>query len=166
MSTITAHPSAGPFGWLRRAEAWLDQKGRWAWIAAMVLGFIIFWPVGLALLAYIIWGKRMFAKSCRHRSHHGDTNHRAFAAEWGRMDRTAWRATGNAAFDSYKADTLRRLEDEQEAFEAFLQRLRAAKDKTEFDTFMDDRAKSSTSAAPADTTPMTGPQEDLRRGEY
>ena len=32
-----------------------------------VLGFIAFWPIGLALLAYMIWSKRMFGKSCRHR---------------------------------------------------------------------------------------------------
>ena len=48
---------------------------------------------------------------------------------------------GNTAFDAYKADTLRRLEEEQDAFEAFLQRLREAKDKAEFDQFMDDRAQ-------------------------
>ncbi len=166
MTTTTARPVAGPFGWLRRAEAWLDDKGRWAWIAAMVLGFILFWPVGLALLAYMIWGKRMFAKSCRSRSQHGDASHRAFAAEWGRMDRTAWRATGNAAFDSYKADTLRHLEDEQEAFEAFLQRLRAAKDKTEFDTFMEDRAHANAAAAASVEAPATGTAEEARRGEY
>ena len=39
---------------------WLDDRGKGAWIAAMVLGFIVFWPVGLALLAYMIWSKRMF----------------------------------------------------------------------------------------------------------
>lgn len=49
------------------------------------------------------------------------------------------RASGNSAFDAYKADTLRRLEQEQDAFEAFLQRLRDAKDKAEFDQFMTDR---------------------------
>src|SRR5262245_58649595 len=26
-------------------------------IALMVLGFIVFWPLGLAMLAYIIWGE-------------------------------------------------------------------------------------------------------------
>ncbi len=49
MSTVT-HPTqmTGPrFGWLSRTEAWLDDKGKGAWIAAMVLGFIFFWPVGL-----------------------------------------------------------------------------------------------------------------------
>jgi len=40
---------------LRRAEAWLDRKGRMAWIAAMVLGFIVFWPVGLFLVGYITY---------------------------------------------------------------------------------------------------------------
>ena len=40
--------------WFSRAEAWLDEKGKGAWIAAMVLGFIFFWPIGLALLAYMI----------------------------------------------------------------------------------------------------------------
>lgn len=49
-------------------------------------------------------------------------------------------STGNAAFDAYKADTLRRLEEEQTNFESFLERLRDAKDKAEFDQFMDDRA--------------------------
>ena len=49
--------------------------------------------------------------------------------------------TGNSAFDAYKADTLRRLEQEQNDFEAFLERLREAKDKAEFDQFIDERAK-------------------------
>ena len=59
------------------------------------------------------------------------------------------RSTGNSAFDAYKADTLRRLEEEQGNFEAFLERLRDAKDKAEFDQFMDDRAKNSDASAEA-----------------
>ncbi len=114
-------------GWFSKTEAWLDAKGKGAWIAAMVLGFILFWPVGLALLAYMIWSKRMFNGSC--------------SARRSSMTRHKFRSSGNTAFDAYKADTLRRLEDEQDAFEAFLQRLRDAKDKSEFDQFMEDRAK-------------------------
>ncbi len=114
-------------GWFSKAERWLDDKGKGAWIAAMVLGFIFFWPVGLALLFYMIWSKRMFSKSCN-TTRMGTTM-------------TTMRSTGNAAFDAYKADTLRRLEDEQHNFEAFLERLREAKDKSEFDEFMDERAK-------------------------
>lgn len=67
----------------------------------------------------------MFSKSCTTRSRRPMST----------------RTTGNMAFDAYKADTLRRLEDEQENFENFLARLREAKDKSEFDQFMDDRAK-------------------------
>lgn len=44
--------------WFERSETWLDRKVKGAWVAAMVLGFIFFWPVGLAPLAYIIWSKK------------------------------------------------------------------------------------------------------------
>ena len=130
--TTAANPNSLPAtaGWLSRAEAWLDNKGKGAWIALMVLGFIFFWPVGLAILAYMIWSKRMFSKSCGRRREH----HMRYAAG-------AMRRTGNAAFDAYKEETLRRLQDEQEAFESFLERLREAKDKAEFDQFMDERAR-------------------------
>ena len=30
-----------------------------ATIALMVIGFMVFWPLGLAMLAYIIWGDRL-----------------------------------------------------------------------------------------------------------
>ena len=134
MNTITSDAGYAPQGsWLSRSEAWLDDKGKGAWIAAMVLGFIFFWPVGLALLMYMIWSKRMFSgKSCARR---------------GTRNVMTTRSTGNAAFDAYKADTLRRLEDEQTNFEAFLERLREAKDKAEFDQFMDERAARSDDTA-------------------
>jgi len=128
-SYTTNLPPTPHQGWLAKSEAWLDSKGKGAWIAAMVLGFIFFWPVGIALLAYMIWSKRMLKSSCRKRSHH---MHRGFHA---------MKSSGNSAFDAYKADTLARLEQEQSDFEAFLARLRAAKDKAEFDQFMDERAR-------------------------
>lgn len=124
MTAITTNVTSFP----GRAEAWLDQRGKGAWIAAMVLSFIFFWPLGLALLAYMIWGKQMFGK----KNHMARMNRHGFG-----MHATS----GNSAFDAYKADTLKRLEDEQQAFEDFLRRLREAKDKTEFDAFMDDRAR-------------------------
>ncbi|WP_192966272.1 DUF2852 domain-containing protein [Phycobacter azelaicus] len=127
--TATApHAPGHPQGWFSRSEAWLDSKGKGAWIAAMVLGFVFFWPIGLALLFYMIWSKRMFNKSCR--SH----------KPWAHHAMSAMRSSGNSAFDAYKADTLRRLEQEQHDFNAFLQRLREAKDKAEFDEFMEQRA--------------------------
>ena len=119
-------------GWFARAEAWLDERGNPAWIGAMVLGFIFVWPVGLALLAYMIWSKRMFSSSSSCAMRKSRRN----------QFRGMTTSTGNSAFDAYRADTLRRLEDEQHNFEAFLERLRDAKDKAEFDQFMNDRAKS------------------------
>jgi len=116
-------------GWLTKSEAWLDNKGKGAWIAAMVLGFVFFWPIGLALLFYMIWSKRMFNSSCSHRK---SRSHRGM---------NSMSSTGNSAFDAYKTDTLRRLEPEQVDFESFLERLRDAKDKAEFDQFMNDRAR-------------------------
>ncbi|MEM1374034.1 MAG: DUF2852 domain-containing protein [Pseudomonadota bacterium] len=50
------------------------------------------------------------------------------------------RSSGNESFDAYREDLLTRLEEEQKSFEGFLERLRAAKDKSEFDDFMDKRA--------------------------
>jgi hypothetical protein len=124
--TTTHMPLEAPKSWGRQAEAWLDGYGKPAWIAAMVLGFILFWPVGLAILFYMIWGKKMFGKSCRKSAHHANA---------------ILRPSGNTAFDAYKSDMLRRLEDEQAAFDAFLARLREAKDKSEFDMFMDENRR-------------------------
>ena len=109
-----------------RAETWLDERGRGAWIAAMVLGFIVFWPIGLALLVYMIWGKQMFGKSCKSSLHSRST---------------LTGSSGNLAFDAYKSETIKRLEEEQAAFEGFMEQLRKAKDKAEFDAFMDERRR-------------------------
>ena len=117
--------------WPNQAENWLDERGKGAWIAAMILGFIFVWPIGLALLAYMLWSKRMFSRNCaKRRNHMSRHGHRA-----------AFKSSGNMAFDAYKSDTLERLQEEQSNFEDFLKRLRESKDKVEFDAFMDDRAK-------------------------
>lgn len=113
--------------WLSNAEAWLDARGKGAWIAAMIVAFIFAWPIGLALLFYMIWSNRMSCRSTRPRM---SWKHRT--------------TTGNAAFDAYRDETMKRLEDEQSAFEAFLERLRQAKDKAEFDEFMDERRQKPT----------------------
>ncbi|PJE28200.1 hypothetical protein PSM7751_02127 [Pseudooceanicola marinus] len=140
MTTATyspRHDAPQRRSWLGRTEDWLDSKGKGAWIAAMVLGFIFFWPIGLAILFYMIWGKQMFGKSCRNSRARDIQGHMQAMR---RSGYAAMRPSGNSAFDAYKEETLRRLEDEQEQFEAFLERLRAAKDKAEFDEFMDERA--------------------------
>ena len=139
MTTTTA---AAP-GWFTQAERWLDDRGKGAWIALMVVSFIVFWPLGLALLAYMIWSKRMFSKSCRR---HHDGEYRVDV----RLNRHRFRTSGNTAFDAYKADTLERLEREQDDFEAFLKRLRDSKDKAEFDAYMDERARAAQTPAAED----------------
>jgi len=126
----------------------MDDLGRPAWIAAMVLGFIVFFPAGLAILAFLIWSGRMGCS--RHdefrRARWDDKMNRwseKFSA-WGGNDGTrsrtsGFRPSGNAAFDEYREETLRRLEDEAREFTSFLTRLRMAKDKAEFEQFMSER---------------------------
>src|SRR5579859_4710600 len=131
----------------------LDDIGKPAWITLMVLGFIIHWPIGLAILAYIIWSGRM---NCwRHGGpgrwqSEGAERFYEKASNWcgRRRGRGAWASSGNSAFDEYRAETLRRLEDEQKEFREFLDRLRQAKDKSEFDEFMADRARRPQGPAP------------------
>jgi hypothetical protein len=141
MSTWSTNAVPAHRSWLGRAEDWLDDRGKFAWIAAMVLSFILFWPVGLALLAYMIWSKRMFSNTCAmtRNARHG-MRHGMHARHFGGL-----RSSGNTAFDSYKADTLDRLEREQHEFESFLARLRASKDKAEFDQYMEERARAARS---------------------
>ena len=59
-------------------------------------------------------------------------------------DAFAWAGTGssgNRAFDEYREETLRRLEEEEREFKDFLDRLRFAKDRAEFDQFMAERRR-------------------------
>ncbi len=112
-----------------------------ATIALMIIGFMIFWPLGLAMLAYILWGDRLddfkrdvnkatdsvsekFSSSCRRRTYE----------------------SGNVAFDEWREVELARLEEERRKldealreFEQYQRDLRMAKDKEEFDAFMNAR---------------------------
>jgi hypothetical protein len=115
----------------------LDEFGKPAWIALMILGFYAWWPLGLAVLAFIIGSGRM-----------GCWNHYGMSGWQNKVDSVRgginwWGTTppssGNRAFDEYRVDTLRRLKEEQREFKEFLQRLRFAKDRAEFDQFMAER---------------------------
>ncbi|HET7847993.1 MAG TPA: DUF2852 domain-containing protein [Pseudolabrys sp.] len=123
----------------------LDEFGKPAWIALIVLGFLVWWPAGLAILVFTIWSGRM---ACGYHGH--DRWQHKMERLQRRMDWMRSRmggggpwgyapSSGNRAFDEYRADTLRRLEEEQREFREFLDRLRFAKDKTEFDQFMAER---------------------------
>jgi len=120
-----------------------------------IVALNIFWPAGLVLGMVLGWrggfipglgdsGQTSEAvKSLRHDVPHAD-----------------FQSSGNSSFDAYRTDMLTRLEKEQTNFESFLGRLRDAKDKDEFDTFMDERA---TRARPvsAHDAPGTTSQIDI-----
>jgi hypothetical protein len=135
-------------------------------IAAMILGFALFWPIGLAILAFLIASGRL---GCRHRrwaqwgaqgpqqpTQGGNTwNASPPWAKWCGGDRAQTPpSSGNHAFDDYRAETLRRLEEEQSEFSSFLERLRFAKDKAEFDQFMNDRRQAPRPPATTDDHPQ------------
>ena len=147
----------------------VDDYGRPAWIGLMVLGFILCWPVGLIILGFLIGSGRMgcwshqYGDSWRNdrwqrrmnkmqrgveRMQEGIDRMRAAADQWRgwaqqqpQQPRPAYQgaSSGNHAFDEYRAETLRRLEEEEREFRDFLDRLRHAKDKAEFDQFMAER---------------------------
>lgn len=132
---------------------WRDHRCGFAFgwkpveLLAMVLGFMVFWPIGLAVIGWKFWQKK---------SHYtGDFT--AFAeGKWrsatqgfGRAARgERWRpfTTGNTAFDDWKAAEFARLDEErrkldeaQRAFADHLNRLRSARDREEFERFMAER---------------------------
>jgi len=63
------------------------------------------------------------------------------------------RPSGNHAFDEYREDALRKLEEEVTEFRAFLERLRAAKDRAEFDAFMRERRDRQAGSSPDQGAP-------------
>jgi len=112
-------------------------------IGLMVLGFIIFWPLGFAMLAYILWGDR-FHQMARDASESFKSNGwNCSARTSARSAASGFGATGNAAFDEYRQREFERLDEERRKldqmradFDSFLAELRQAKDKEEFDRFM------------------------------
>jgi hypothetical protein len=119
----------------------LDELGKPAWIALMILGFCIWWPLGLASLAFIIGSGRMSCWKGGGMSRWNGGYAMRDAGTWWQPSRS-----GNRAFDEYREETLRRLEEEQREFRDFLARLRQAKDKAEFDQFMAERRARGTAA--------------------
>ncbi len=109
-------------------------------VALTFLGFLAWWPLGLAMIVYVVWGDRIAGEL------------RGLKRSGVRFAPGA-RRTGNTAFDDYREATLRRLEEErrrleeeQREFEEFLVNLRRARDKEEFDRFMAERGQRRTGA--------------------
>ncbi len=117
-------------------------------IGLMVLGFVFFWPLGLAMLAYILWGDRFHEMARDAREQFRGPLRSMNAAYEGYAN------TGNVAFDEYRAREMKRLEEERRKldemraeFDSFLRNLRMAKDQEEFDRFMRSRNGGGTSDA-------------------
>src|SRR3974390_580285 len=123
------------------------RHGIWFWhpglIVLMILGFVFWWPVGLAILAFTIMGRRMSCWNGYHYDWHEKVEQKMdrMRAKMERFGHGGWAgpSSGNRAFDEYRSETLKRLEEEQRDFREFLARLRMAQDKAEFDQFMAER---------------------------
>lgn len=122
-----------------------------ATIALMVVGFIVFWPLGLAMLAYILWGDRLDDVKSEF-SRMSDT---VFGS--GNAAAPAFSRTGNVAFDEWREAELKRIEEERarlnemrREFDDYLRELRRAKDQEEFDRFMAARARSAPATGQTD----------------
>lgn len=133
-------------------------------IILMVVGFIVFWPLGLAMLAYILWGERFGGSAHKAQAYvdRGAQFIRGFGQKAARE--TGFSSTGNAAFDDYRRDQLhrleeerRRLDDEVAEFHEYLRNLRRARDREEFDAFR--RARQDRHHDRQDDTPSTGDPE-------
>jgi len=123
-------------------------------VVLMILGFIWWWPIGLLILGYLIFRRRspyMAGAPVGELGYCQSHWDRKMGRMQEKMDRmrmkmerfggfgSGFGSSGNSAFDDYRAETLRRLEDEQKEFKDFLGRLRFAKDRAEFDQFMSER---------------------------
>jgi len=104
-------------------------------IPVTIVALNVFWPAGVAIAIILAW-RGGFAPT----GTPSPAPRNMDEAMRSLVPTTAQRSSGNASFDAYRADMIERLEVEQENFEGFLSRLRAAKDQTEFDTFLDARA--------------------------
>jgi hypothetical protein len=128
-------------------------------LVLMILGFIWWWPLGLLILGFLFARRRYW----RRMAYAGDGTMMGCGQGMDRWERKMARAqermerardgmerrfgfagfgnssSGNRAFDKYRAETLKRLEEEQTEFKDFLGRLRFAKDRAEFDQFMAER---------------------------
>jgi uncharacterized protein DUF2852 len=148
-------------------------KPEWSFItiSLMVVGFILFWPLGLAVLAYILWGERFGGSSDKaerwiHKQKDG-WNSRS------RRHRGSRHSSGNAAFDDYRQEQMqrldeerRRLDEEVSQFQGFVRNLRMARDRDEFDRFMRDRRDNQSSPQSGPRYSDTEEQSGDRRPDY
>jgi hypothetical protein len=146
---------------------WLWWPLGLAFLAFFIIGHWLLWPLLFVALAVILGSRHMGCWSNYGGNHWENKLQRmqdkmdrvrskmdAFRGGSGRDWWGSPPSSGNRAFDEYRSETLKRLEEEQREFREFLDRLRFAKDKTEFDAFMAERRN----RAPDATPPAPQPQ--------
>lgn len=119
-------------------------------LMAMILGFIFFFPAGLAILGWKIYqSKTAYAGDFGQfaQEQWGGFEKRSGLADMARQFSGEWPSSGNSAFDDWRKAELKRLEEErrkifeaEKAFDDYLEGLRRAKDREEFEIFMASRA--------------------------
>ncbi len=147
----------GPSEWAN--ARWRRAGTRWTAfeIIAMVLGFIVFWPIGLAILGYKFWQRRYGGPDLQTLANNKWQDARAMMSansswnsSWGcgaaRGAARFYSASGNAAFDEWRTAELARLDEErrkldeaQREFAEYVDAIRRAKDREEFERFMAER---------------------------
>ncbi len=156
-------PSSGGMGFGSRGN-YGDCGRHWKplELVAMILGFIVFWPIGLAIVFWKIWQRKhgyegdIFAFA---QERAADLQARWNEATGGPSDRksaSGWRgpgfmrSSGNVAFDDWRESELARLEEErrklaeaEREFSEHIEKLRRAKDREEFESFMQARGNGS-----------------------
>ena len=117
--------------------------GRALEIAGVILAVIFFWP---AALAYLVWKFMGYPVPNEVKAFYEQNFSSAFEGVRRAGAPFGFTSTGNAAFDEYRRGELERLEQERrrlheeaEAFAAFVEELKRAKDREEFDAFMAQR---------------------------
>jgi len=125
--------------------------GRWRWspfeIAAMVLGFVVFWPLGLSILCAKAWQRNVGADGdvfsfVRDRVY--QIKETVFGSGPPSNGAAPFRrSSGNTAFDDWRESELKRLEEErrkladaEREFAKHIEELRRARDREEFESFM------------------------------
>src|ERR1700689_5068694 len=113
-------------------------------VIGTILGFLFWWPVGLAFLFFTLRSTKMGCWTHQDRWQN-KMERMQYKMERMRnhMERRGFNfggfgppSSGNRAFDEYRVETLKRLEGEQTEFKDFPDRLGPAKAKEEFDAFM------------------------------
>jgi len=136
--------------WRRYGTRWTAFE-----IIALVLGFVVFWPIGLAVLGYKFWQRRSGGPDLQtfvNDKWQGARTMMNSNSSWGcgsamrRASRFYTPSTGNMAFDEWRAAELARLEEErrklddaQREFAEYVEAIRRAKDREEFERFMGER---------------------------